>query len=392
MYSLDPALVAELQALKENPLFNKPGILYGSSAGRAVINGKDVIILCSNNYHALTIHPKVISRVKEALDQYGSGLGSGRALASMKIQLDLEEKLSDFKQTGATLTFQTGYDTNLATVWALTDEADVCVCDEFNHASVFDGLKLSRAKVEVYPHLNLHRLEESLKKSRGARRIFVITPSVFPLEGDIAPLPEIVKLAEKYSAIVYMDDSHAVGVLGKKGAGIVEHFGLHSKVEIQVGTFSKALASVGGYVTGSPELREYLFRKARPFSQATGHIAPPSAAAAIAAIEVLQEDASLLERLWSNAKYFRESIKALGFDTGKSETPIVPILIGDERTTAQFRDLLFEEKVYVQGFGFPALPKGKAKLRTIVSSAHTREDLDFCLSAFEKVGKKLGVI
>ena len=392
MYSLNPALAAELEALKQNPLFTQPGVLYGSSAGRSIINGKDVIMLCSNNYHALTVHPKVISKVKEALDHYGSGLGSGRGLASMKIQLELEEKLSEFKQTGATLTFQTGYDTNLATVWALTSQADVCVCDEFNHASVFDGLNLSHAKLEAYPHLNLQRLEESLKKSQGARRVIVITPSVFPLEGDIAPLPEIVKLAEEYSAFVYVDDSHAVGVLGKKGTGIVDHFGLHGKVEIQVGTLSKALGSVGGYVTGSLELREYLFRNARPFSQATGHVAPPSAAAAIAAIEVLQEDPSFLERLWSNAKYFRDSIRALGFDTGNSATPIVPIVIGNESKAAQFRDLLFEEKVFVQGFGFPTLPKGKAKLRTIVSSAHSREDLDFCLSAFEKVGKTLGVI
>ncbi len=359
MYSLDPVLAAELQALKENPLFNQPGILHGSSAGRAVINGKDVIMLCSNNYHALTIHPKVVLRVKEALNRYGSGLGSGRALASMKIQLDLEEKLSEFKQTRATLTFQTGYDSNLATAWALTGEPDVCVCDEFNHASVFDGLRLSGAKLEVYPHLNLQRLEESLKKSRDARRVFVITPSVFPLEGDIAPLPEIVKLAEEYSAIVYVDDSHAVGVLGKTGGGIVEHFGLHGKVEIQVGTLSKALASVGGYVTGSPELREYLFRKARPFSQATGHVAPPSAAAAIAAIEILQKDVSLLERLWSNAKYFRDSIRTLGFDTGNSVTPIVPILIGDESSTAQFRDLLFEEKILFRDSGFLPYPKEK---------------------------------
>jgi len=201
-----------------------------------------------------------------------------------------------------------------------------------------------------------------------------------------------VELAEKYSAIVYIDDSHAVGVLGKNGAGIVEHFQLHGKVEIQVGTLSKALASVGGYATGSHELRNYLFRKARPFSQATGHVAPPSAAAALAAIEVLQKDPSFLERLWSNARYFRNSIRALGFNTGNSETPIVPILLGDETTTAQFRKLLLEEKVYVQGFGYPALPKGKAKLRTIISSAHSREDLDFCLNAFEKVGKKLYAI
>jgi len=392
MPSLDDALSAELRTLGENPLYREPGILEGSSSNRSIINGKKIVVLCSNNYHALTTHPKVISRVKQALDVYGSGLGSGRALASMKIQLELEQKISEFKQTQATLTFQTGYDTNLATVWALTNSSDVCICDEYNHASIFDGIKLSGAKEVVYPHLDLERLEDSLHKSQDARRVFVITPSVFPLEGDIAPLRRIVELSEKYSAMVYVDDSHAVGVLGKRGTGGVEHSDLHGKMEIQVGTLSKALASVGGYVTGSSALREYLFRKARPFAQATGHVAPPSAAAVIAAIEILQEEPSFIERLWNNTQYFRESIRALGFDTGQSETPIVPVIIGDESKAAQFRNLLYDEGIFVQAFGYPALPEGRAKLRTILSSAHTREDLDLALNAFEKIGKSTGVI
>jgi len=391
MNSLGPSLAVELEQMKSNPLFVRPGILDGPSARRSVVDGKEVIMLCSNNYHGLTTHPEVISRAKEALDRYGSGLGSGRALASMQIQLELEEKISEFKQTESTLTFQTGYDTNLSAVWALSAEGDVCICDEFNHASVFDGLKMSGARQEIYPHRDLKSLESLLQKSKGARRLFVITPSVFPLEGDIAPLREIVELAEKFSAVVYVDDSHAVGVLGENGAGSVEHFRLHGRVEIQVGTLSKALASVGGYVTGSGELREYLFRKARPFSQATGHIAPASAAAAIAALEILQKDKSMLDRLWGNASYFRDSIRALGFDTGNSETPIVPIVIGDEATTAQFRKLLIDEGVYTQAFGYPTAPKGKAKLRTIMSSAHTKEDLDYCLNAFGKGRSKLGI-
>ena len=392
MNSLGPTLANELEQMTSNPLFTRPGVLEGPSASRSMVDGKEVIMLCSNNYHGLTTHPHVIAKAKETLDKYGSGLGSGRALASMKIQLELEDKISEFKRTESTLAFQTGYDTNLSTVWALSGEGDVCICDEFNHASVFDGLKLSSAKQEVYPHRDMKALESLLQKSKNARRLFVITPSVFPLEGDIAPLREIVELAEKYSAIVYTDDSHAVGVLGENGAGIVEHFHLHGKVEIQVGTLSKALASVGGYVTGSRELREYLFRKARPFSQGTGHIAPASAAAAIAALEVLQKEKSLIERLWSNAKYFRDSVQALGFDTGNSETPIVPIILGDESITAQFRKLLIDEGVYTQAFGYPTVPKGNAKLRTIISSAHTREDLDFCLAAFAKIGRKLGNI
>ncbi len=392
MNSLQTDLTQEVQQMKSNPLYTQPGILDGPSGAHCKVDDKEVIMLCSNNYHGLTTHPKVISRAKEALDKFGSGLGSGRGLASMKIQLELEDKISKFKQTESTLAFQTGYDTNLSTVWTLAGEGDVCICDEFNHASVFDGLKLSGAKQEVYPHRDMKTLASLLEKSKNARRVFVITPSIFPLEGTIAPLPEIVELAGKYSAIVYTDDSHAVGVLGENGAGIVEHFQLHGKVEIQVGTLSKALASVGGYVAGSKELREYLFRKARPFSQATGHIAPASAAAAIAALEVLQKNKSMLERLWASAKYFRESVRALGFDTGNSETPIVPITIGNDMTAAEFRKQLIDEGVYTQAFGFPYIPKGKAKLRTIVSSAHTREDLDLCLSAFSKVGRRLEVI
>jgi glycine C-acetyltransferase len=392
MNSLQQDLAQELQQIKSSPIFTLPGVLEGPSASHSIVDGKKVIMFCSNNYHGLTTHPHVISRAREALEKYGSGLGSGRALASMKIQLELEEKISKFKGTRSTLTFQTGYDTNLSAVWALSGEGDMCICDEFNHASVFDGLKLSSAKQEAYPHRDMKALEKILQRSKDARRIFVITPSVFPLEGDIAPLPEIVELAEKYSAIVYTDDSHGVGVLGKNGAGIVEHFQLHGKVEIQVGTLSKALASIGGYVTGSEELREYLFRKARPFSQATGHIAPASAAAALAALEVLQEEKSLVGRLWSNAKYFRDSMIALGFDTGNSETPIVPIILGDEQTAAEFRKMLFNEGIYVQAFSYPNFSKNKAKLRTIVSSAHTREDLEFCLDAFTKVGKRLGVL
>lgn len=350
-------------------------------------------MLCSNNYHGLTTHPEVVSSAKAALERYGSGLGSGRALASMKIQLELEERISHFKKTESALAFQTGYDTNLSTVWTLCGEGDVCICDEFNHTSVFDGMKLTKASLEIYPHKDTRALEVLLEKSKNARRIFVITPSVFPLEGDIAPLPEIVQAAEKYSAVVYVDDSHAVGVLGDNGGGIVEHYDLHGKVEIQVGTLSKALASVGGYVAGSRELREFLFREANPFSHATGHLPPASAAAAIAAIDLLQNDRSFLSRLWSNAKYFRDAIRALGFDTGNSETPIVPILLADESTAARFKKLMFDENVYVQAFGFHSTTmKSSARLRTIISSAHSKGDLDLSLDAFAKVGKFLNVI
>lgn len=353
-------------------------------------------MLCSNNYHGFTNDARVISRAKQALDEYGSGLGSGRGLVSMKIQLELEDKIAKFKHAESALTFQTGYDANLSAAWTLPGNGDFCILDELNHQSVFDGLQMGMVKKEVYAHRNMTSLHDTLERVSKTqhRQIFVITPGVFPLEGDIAPLKEIVELADRYSATVYVDDSHGTGVLGANGSGTVEHFGLEGQIEIQSGSFSKALASMGGFIVGPKEVRDYLFKKARPFTFATGHIAPASVAAAIAALEIIQNEGSfLLEKLRSNAKYFKEGIRALGFDTGvASESPITPIVVGDENMAVQFREMLFEEGVYVYAFGYPSVPKGKARLRTIVSSAHTREELGFCLDAFAKVGKRLSVI
>ncbi|MDG6926596.1 MAG: aminotransferase class I/II-fold pyridoxal phosphate-dependent enzyme [Nitrososphaerota archaeon] len=369
-----------------------PRVIEGPQAHKVRVDGRDVIMLSSNNYLGLTTHPRVIKATKDAIDRYGVGLGCGRSIASMRIQLDLEERLAKFKHTEATLAFATGYDTNLGTVWALMDRGTTLFLDEYNHASVFDGAGLSGARVRVYPHRDMRKLESFLKTPDRNKRRFIITPSIFPLEGDIAELPEIVELAERYGASVYVDDAHAAGILGDHGRGSVDHFGLHGRVAVQVGTLSKALASVGGYVAGSSDLREYLFWKARPFAISTGHLAPPSVAAVIASLDVLEEDDSLLKRLWKNADYFRGGLNDLGFDTGLSETPIIPVVVKDAAKGARFSKTLLDQGILVRSFGPPTVPENTARLRTIVSATHSRAELDYALETFAKVGRSLEVI
>ncbi len=369
-----------------------PRVIEGPQAHKVRVEGRDVIMLSSNNYLGLTTHPRVIKATKDAIDRYGVGLGCGRSIASMRIQLELEERLAKFKHAEATLAFATGYDTNLGTVWALMDRGATLFLDEYNHASVFDGAGLSRARVRVYPHRDMRKLESFLKAPDRNKRRFIITPSIFPLEGDIAELPEIVELAERYDASVYVDDAHAAGILGDHGRGSVDHFGLHGRVAVQVGTLSKALASVGGYVAGSSELREYLFWKARPFAISTGHLAPPSVAAVIASLDVLEKDDSLLKRLWKNADYFRGGLNDLGFDTGLSETPIIPVVVKDAAKAARFSKTLLDQGILVRSFGPPTVPENTARLRTIVSATHSRAELDYALETFAKVGRSLEVI
>ncbi|MGA2665343.1 MAG: aminotransferase class I/II-fold pyridoxal phosphate-dependent enzyme [Nitrososphaerales archaeon] len=368
-------------------------VLQGPQAHRVRIDDRDIIMLASNNYLGLADDPRVVQASKDALDRWGAGLGCGRGIVSMQIQLELEERLARFKKAGASLVFPTGYDTNLGTVWTLTDEGTTLVCDEFNHPSVFDGAKMSGAKVRTYPHSDMEGLARELKgaeKEKG-ERLMVITPSIFPLEGDIANLPEIVELAERNGAPIYTDDAHAVGVLGHQGRGIVDHFGLHGRVDVQAGTLSKALGSVGGYIAGSGELREYLFRKARPFSQSTGHLAPPSVAAVIACLDTLEKDDSLLRELWANASHMRDGLRARGFDTGRSATPIIPVILKDGGLTLRFSEELFKEGVLVHPFIPPSVPAQTARLRVIVSARHTKEELELALERFAKVGRRLGV-
>ncbi len=364
-------------------------IIEGAQGHRVRIGGREVIMLSSNNYLGLTDNPKVIRATKEAIGRYGVGLGCGRSIVSMRIQLELEERIASFKKTEASLVFPTGYDTDLGAVWSLMGPQSTLFCDEYNHASVFDGAKFCGAKTKVYPHSDTGALETLLKEPDDNKRRFIVTPSIFPLEGDIAKLPEIARLARRHDASLYVDDAHAVGVLGDHGRGSADHFGLHGKVAVQVGTLSKALASVGGYVAGTKELREFLFNRARPFAISTGHIAPPSAAAALAAIDLLEEDDSLIKRVWNNASYFREGLVRLGFDTGESETPIIPVILKDPVKAVKFSKELFGRGVLVRAFTPPTVREGTARLRTIVSATHTKGELDYALEAFAKTERSL---
>ena len=386
----------DLLAEQVRELGKTPGptarVIDGPQAHTVSVDGRDVIMLSSNNYLGLTNHPKVIQATKDAIDRYGVGLGCGRSIVSMRIQLELEERIAKFKKTDASLVFPTGYDTNLGAVWNLTDPETTLVADEYNHASVFDGARMSGAKVKTYPHRDMKAAERILKESEKSKRLFMATPSIFPLEGDIAKLPEAVELAERFGAAVYADDAHAVGILGHQGRGSVDHFGLHGRVDVQAGTLSKALASVGGYIAGSPDLREYLYRKARPFAQSTGHLAPPSVAAVLACLDIIEHDVSLLSQLWRNAAYFREGLQARGFDTGNSETPIIPVILRDPVKTVKFSQELFNLGVLVRPFCPPVVPENTARLRTIVSATHTKEELDYALETFSKVGRSLKMV
>jgi glycine C-acetyltransferase len=383
-------LVSELREIRSHAPIVR--IIDGPQAHTVRIDGREVLMLSSNNYLGLTNHPKVLKATRDAIDRYGVGLGCGRSIVSMRIQLELEKRIADFKKTQASLVFPTGYDTNLGAVWSLTGPDTTLFLDEYNHASVFDGAKLSHANLRTYPHGDMGKLESLLLAPDSGRMRFVVTPSIFPLEGDIARLPEIVGLAEKHNASVYVDDAHAVGNLGSHGRGSADHFGLHGKIAIQVGTLSKALASVGGYVAGTDELREFLFSRARPFAISTGHIAPPSAAAALAALEILEEDDSLVKRLWKNAAYFRDGLHDLGFDTGRSETPIIPVMVKDPAKAVKLAKALFDLGVLVRAFTPPTVPENTARLRTIVSATHTDSELDTALEAFARAGRALKLI
>lgn len=385
-------LQEELREMKKRGVF-RPLIDLESEQGAVVtIRGKQVIQLCSNNYLGLTTHPKLRSAALEAVERYGAGTGSVRTIAgTFHMHNEFERRLATFKHTEAALVFQSGFTANVGVLSSILTEQDVVISDELNHASIIDGIRLTKAARRIYKHNDLTDLEEALKETQQYRKRLVVTDGVFSMDGDIAPLPGIVELCEKYDALVMVDDAHASGVLGKNGRGTVDHFHLHGRVHIQVGTLSKAVGVLGGYVASTQSVRDYLIHKARPFLFSTSH--PPAVTAACdAALEVLLHEPELIERLWENAKFFKQGLKEIGFDTGKSETPITPVIISDEAACMRFSDELFEEGVYAQGIVFPTVPKGQARVRTIVTATHSKEQLEKALHAFEKVGKKLGVL
>jgi glycine C-acetyltransferase len=383
----------ELQKLREQKLYQKLRILETAQRPVARFDGREVINLSSNNYLGLTTHPKLKQKALEAIEKYGVGSGAVRTIAgTMTLHMALEEKIAHFKQVEASVVFQSGFTANAGTVQAILAKEDVIISDELNHASLIDGCRLSRAEIKVFPHKDVEACEKILQElqNRPGRKL-LITDGVFSMDGDIAPLPALVELAEKYGCIMMIDDAHASGVLGRHGRGTVDHYGLHGRVDIQVGTLSKAIGALGGYVCSTRDTIEFLYHRARPFLFSTSH--PPSVAATcIAAFEVLEEEPERIEKLWSNTRFFKAGLKKLGFNTGMSETPITPVIVGDAALAHEFSRELFAAGVFAQGIGFPTVPVGKARIRTIVTATHTETELSRALEILETVGKKLKII
>jgi glycine C-acetyltransferase len=392
MDKLQAYLKNELDALRARGVFHLPRVLETEQKATVVIDGHEVITLSSNNYLGLTVHPRLREAAIKAIEQYGVGSGSVRTIAgTMTLHNVLEEKLAKFKHTEASLTIQSGYATNLGVISAVMQEGDMIISDELNHASIIDGIRLSKSPRKVFPHKDMAGLRRVLEESKGANKVMVVTDGVFSMDGDIAPLPEIVALAEEYGAFVMVDDAHSSGVLGKNGRGSVSHFGLDGRVALQIGTLSKGIGALGGYVACSQDMRDFLLQRARPVLFSTSH--PPSVVATcIAALDILEEDNSLVERLWENTAFFKRGLEQLGFNTGKSETPITPIIVGEGALAMQFSQRLFSEGVFAQGIVFPTVPADKCRVRTIVTAIHTREELATALDIFERVGKELHII
>jgi glycine C-acetyltransferase len=385
-------LEGEIADLRDRGVFRWPRELQGEQAPVCTYDGRRVVNLCSNNYLGLASHRQLKEAARLAIDEYGVGSGAVRTIAgNMTIHEVLEERLARFKRTEAALLYQSGFAANAGTVAALLGREDVVVSDELNHASIIDGCRLSGAERKIFPHKDVAAARRCLEESRHARRVLVITDGVFSMDGDIAPLGALAALAREAGAIMMVDDAHASGVVGAGGRGTVEHFGLHGMVDIQVGTLSKAWACLGGYVAGSRRLIEFLMNRARPLLFSTSH--PPSVAAtAIAALELIEREPRLIERLWENTRFLKAGLQRLGYDTGMSETPITPVMIGDEALAIRFSDRLFEEGVFAVGIAFPTVPRGKARVRTIVTAGHTHAHLSEALEAFQRVGLELGLI
>ena len=391
----------ELAALRERNLYRPLRIMSSAQGAIVSLDDRRVISLSSNDYLGLSHHPRMKRAAIEAVERYGAGSGAVRTIAgTMKLHEELEAELAAFKHTEAVLTFQSGFTANTGVIPTVTGETDLIVSDELNHASIIDGMRLSKAPRKVYRHADAASLREVLAEAvrtgrdgAGApyRLILVVTDGVFSMDGDIAPLPAIVEAAEAYGAAVMVDDAHASGVLGKDGRGSVSHFGLEGRVAIQVGTLSKAVGVLGGYVAGSQDLRDILVQRARPFLFSTSH--PPAVAAAcLEAIRIMVEEPELIERLWTNTHRFKAELARLGFNIGRSETPITPVLLGDSETTIRFSNRLFEEGVFGTSVVFPTVALDRARIRTIVTAAHTDALLDQALAAFDRVGHELGVI
>jgi glycine C-acetyltransferase len=391
-------LSTQLDDLKAKGTYFQLRVLEDEQEPVCTFDGRKVINLASNNYLGLTTHPKLREAAQEATRKYGVGSGAVRTIAgTMKIHMELEEKIARFKNVEACVVFQSGFTANAGTVSAILGKEDFIITDALNHASIIDGCRLSRAKILVFRHKDIAHAEEQLKSvEHEPGKKLLITDGVFSMDGDIGPLPELCDLAEKYGAIMMVDDAHASGVLGRNGRGTIDHFKVHGRVDIQVGTLSKAIGALGGYVCGSRDFIDFLYHRARPFLFSTSH--PPSVAAScIAAFDVLEEEPERMERLWENTRYWKNELGLLGFNIGgvstpASETPITPIIVGDGRTTMEFSRDLFEEGVLGTGIAFPTVPEGKARIRTIMTATHTKPQMEQALDVLKKVGKRTGIL
>ena len=382
----------ELDSLKEQKLYRQLRILEDEQKAHTTVDHKSVVNLSSNNYLGLTTHPRLRAAALKAIEDYGVGTGSVRTIAgTMDIHMELERKLAEFKKVEKVVVFQSGFTANAGTVSAIFGKEDVVISDELNHASIIDGCRLSRATIKVFPHKDVDAARKIIKDLPAGQRKLLITDGVFSMDGDLGPLPGLCELAEETGCIMMVDDAHASGVFGKNGRGTIDHFGMHGRVDIQVGTLSKAVGVLGGYVAGNANLVDFLYHRARPFLFSTSH--PPSVVlACMAAIDVLMDEPEIIERLWDNTRFFKEGLHALGFNTGLSESPITPVIAGEGAKAMLLSDKLFERGVFAQGIAFPTVARDKARVRTIVTATHTREDLQFALDAFAAVGREIGLI
>jgi glycine C-acetyltransferase len=386
-------LSEQLEAWRQAGSYQRLRVLESPCDPISRFDGREVINLASNNYLGLADHPKLIEAQVEGAKRFGAGSGAVRTISgTMSIHMQLEERIADFKRTEACVVFQSGFAANAGTVSAILGSEDHIISDALNHASIIDGARLSKAKIHVFPHKDIARAAEILKELDGASgHKLLITDGVFSMDGDIGPLPALVEIAERHGAIMMIDDAHSSGVLGRNGRGTVDHFGLHGRVDVQVGTLSKAIGVLGGYVCGSRDLIEFLYHRARPFLFSTSH--PPAVAAAcLAAFDILDNEPERIDKLWENTRYFKSALNNAGFDTGASETPITPIMVGEAKLAHAFSAALFEKGLLATGIGFPTVPEGKARIRTIVTATHTGDMLDRALEILTSVAKKMGIL
>lgn len=377
--------------LQSSGLYNEIKVIGSAQGAWIVIEGRKVLNMCSNNYLGLANDSRMRQAAIDAIEKFGVGPAAVRSIAgTMSLHEELDKKVAEFKRVEGALTLQSGFMANCAVIPALVSKGDTIVSDELNHASIIDGARLSRAEIKVYKHNDMASLEEVLKGPNSGR-VLVITDGVFSMDGDIAPLPQIVEIATRYNALTMVDDAHGEGVLGEHGRGIVDHFHLHGKVDVEVGTFSKAIGTIGGFAAGSAKLVKYLKQKARPFLFSSA-LTPPDVAATIKAIEILTESGALVDKLWDNARYFKQGMQELGFDIGHSGTPITPVMLGEAEVAGEMSRRLFAQGIFATKIGFPTVAKGKARIRVMISASHSREDLDFALSKFKAVGTDMGII